>query len=193
VLLFSVWSVNYGVLSCNYSHYPLYTLKGSAAHLKFLFHLWVDTQLLSYVHLISKWVHKSPLYFWFVMWTDCAVRAVTLCIFIHVTNVSEEATALAYFKYRLIKFARICSVYAVGYRIVKLLTEVSVANLVRYTAFGWTDWNKAFRINCLQPWWRRQEFLRHVGKHETARRHTPQAHSLEPRHDENGEAPVMCL
>lgn len=48
-------------------------------------------------------------------------------------------------------------------------------------------------LTCLQPWWRRQEFLRYVDKHETTRRHTPQAHSLEPRRDENGEAAAVCV
>jgi len=147
MLLFGVFSVHYGVFSCSNSNYPLYALKGSAGHLKFSFHLWVDTQLLTYVHLISKWDQKSPFYLWFVIWTDCAIRAVTPCSFIHVINVSEEVTALAYFKCRLVIFAHICSVYAVGCRTVNLLTEVSVSNFVRYTAFDWSDWNKAFRIN----------------------------------------------
>ena len=60
-------------------------------------------------------------------------------MFIHVINVSEEVTASAYFKYRLTKFVHICSVYAVGFRMFKLLTEVSVASLVCYTAFDWRD------------------------------------------------------
>jgi hypothetical protein len=193
MLLFNVWSVDYGVLFCNYSIYPLCALKCSAAHRNFSFHSWLDTHLLAYVHLISIWVQKSPFYLWFVIWTDCADRAMTPCSFLHVINISEEVTAAAYFKYQWIKFARICSVCAVGYRIVKLLTEVPLPIWCAVLHLTGGIEAKPTGLTCLQPWWRRQEFLRKIGKHETTRRHTPQAHSLEPRRDENGEAPVVCL